>query len=143
MAIFVHAQTPQKPADLPNPPPGDERELYKEERYLFDEDTRNTDGCYMETFETLDSSEKTIAFQGGRWPQTFKEEGDNINIDLQCIIWEQRTEGDNINIDLQCIIWEQRTERPNVGGVSVRSRNGAPSRRGCVVNGQMTQASIK
>ena len=79
----------------------------------------------METFETLDSSEKTIAFQGGRWPQTFKEEGDNINIGLQCIIWEQRT------------------ERPNVGGVSVRSRNGAPSRKGCVVNGQITQASIK
>ena len=29
-------------------------------------------------------------------------------------------------------------ERPNVGGISNRSRNGAPSRKGCVVNGQMT-----
>ena len=27
--------------------------------------------------------------------------------------------------------------------VSIRSRNGAPSRKGCVVNGQMTKASDK
>ena len=32
-------------------------------------------------------------------------------------------------------------ERPNVGGVSIRSRNGAPSRKGCVVNGKMSKAS--
>ena len=31
-------------------------------------------------------------------------------------------------------IWMKRTEQPN-GGVSIRSRNGAPSRKGCVVNG--------
>ena len=30
-----------------------------------------------------------------------------------------------------------------VGGVSIRSRNGAPSRTGCVVDGQMTWASNK
>ena len=35
----------------------------------------------------------------------------------------------------------KRTERPIVGGVSIRSRNGAPSRKGCVVNGQTTNAS--
>ena len=34
-----------------------------------------------------------------------------------------------------------RNERPNVGGVSIRSRNGAPSRKGCKVNGEMTKAS--
>ena len=34
-------------------------------------------------------------------------------------------------------------EHPNVGGVSIRSRNGAPSRKGCVVNGQMTMTSNK
>ena len=33
---------------------------------------------------------------------------------------------------------KKRDERPNVGGVSIRSRNGAPSGKGCVVNGQMT-----
>ena len=38
---------------------------------------------------------------------------------------------------------KKRNERPNVGGVSIRSRNGAPSRKGCVVNGQMTKASNK
>ena len=34
-------------------------------------------------------------------------------------------------------------ERRNGRGISVRSRNGAPSRKGCVVNGQMTKASNK
>ena len=37
----------------------------------------------------------------------------------------------------------KRNERPNVGGVSIRSRNGAPSRKRCVVNGHMTKASNK
>ena len=35
------------------------------------------------------------------------------------------------------------SERLNVGDVSIRSRNGAPSLKGCVVNGQMTKASNK
>ena len=34
--------------------------------------------------------------------------------------------------------WKKLTERPNLGGVSIRSRSGAPSRKVCVVNGQMT-----
>ena len=38
---------------------------------------------------------------------------------------------------------KKRNERPNVGGVSIRSRNDAPSRKGCVVNGPMTKASNK
>ena len=42
-----------------------------------------------------------------------------------------------------CNIWKKRNERPNVGGVSIRRRNGAPFRKGCVVNGQMTKASNK
>lgn len=33
----------------------------------------------------------------------------------------------------------RRIEHPNVGGVSSRSKNGAPSREGCVVNVQMTK----
>ena len=36
-----------------------------------------------------------------------------------------------------------RNERPNVGGVSIRSRNGAPSRKRCEVDGQMTKAGNK
>ena len=39
--------------------------------------------------------------------------------------------------------WKKRTEHPHVGDVSIRSRNGAPSRKGCVVNGKMTKASNK
>ena len=35
----------------------------------------------------------------------------------------------------------KRSEHPNVGGVSIRIRNGAPSRKGCVVNGQLAKAS--
>ena len=31
----------------------------------------------------------------------------------------------------------------NVGGISIRSKNGASSRKGCVVNGQMAKASNK
>ena len=36
-----------------------------------------------------------------------------------------------------CNTWKKRNERRNVGGASIRSRNGAPSRKGCVVSGQM------
>ena len=37
--------------------------------------------------------------------------------------------------------WEKRDERPNVRGVSIRSSDGAPSRKECVDNGQMTKTS--
>ena len=42
-----------------------------------------------------------------------------------------------------CDTWKQCNERPNAGGVSIRIRNGAPSRKGCVVNGLMIEASHK
>ena len=87
---------------------------------------RKIDECGMEKFGALGSSEKTIAILGDKWwPQTAKQEGDEI-----C---KKKT----------CNIWKKRNERPNVGGVSIRSRNGAPSRKGCVVNGQMANASNK
>ena len=61
----------------------------------------------------LESSEKTIAILGDRWwPQTTKQDDDRIG--------EQ----------FLCSIWKKRKERPNVGGVSIRGRNGAPSRKG-------------
>ena len=50
---------------------------------------------------------------------------------------------DRISKHILCNIWKKRNERPNVGGVSIRSRNGAPSRKGCVINGQMTKTSHK
>ena len=36
--------------------------------------------------------------------------------------------------------WKKRNERLNVGGVSIRSRNGAPSRKERVVNDHTTKA---
>ena len=85
---------------------------------------RELDECGMEEFDTLDGDEKTIAILGNRWwPQAAKQEGDKI---IKKFL---------------CCIWKQRNERPIVGNVSIRSRNGAPSRNGCVVNGQMTKAS--
>ena len=85
------------------------------------EETRKLDVCDMEEFGRLESSEKTIAILGDRWwPQTAKQDGDGISKQFLCNIWKKRN------------------ERQNVGGVSIRSRNGAPSRKGCVVNGQMT-----
>ena len=85
---------------------------------------RKLDGCDVEEFGRLDSSEKTIAILGDRWwPQTAKQDGDRISKQFLCSIWKKRN------------------ERPNVGGVSARSRNGAPSRKGRVVNGQMTKAA--
>ena len=39
------------------------------------------------------------------------------------------------------LTWKKSNSCPNVGGVSVRSGNGAPSRKGCMVNGQTTRPS--
>ena len=100
--------------------------MYEEERDVLEEEMRKFDVCDMEEFGRLESSEKTIAIPGDIWwLQTAKQDGDGIRKQLLCNIWKKRN------------------ERPNVGGVSIRSRNGAPSRKGCVVNGQMIKASNK
>ena len=57
--------------------------------------------------------------------------------------WWPPTDGDRISKQSLCNIWEKRNEHPNVGGVSIKSRNGAPSRKGRTVNGQMSKASNK
>ena len=83
---------------------------------------RKLDVCDTEEFGRLESSEKSIAILGDRWwPQTAKQGVDRISKQFLCSTWKKRN------------------ERPNVGGVSIRSRNGDPSRKGCVVNGQMTK----
>ena len=87
---------------------------------------REIDECDMEEFDTLDNSEKTIAILGDRWwPQTAKQEGNKVSKKLLYNIWKRRN------------------ERPNGGGVSIRRRIRAPSRKGRVVNGPMTNASNK
>ena len=103
-------------------PPG-ECEIFKEEQDALEE-MRKLDGYAMEEVRRLESSEETIAILRDRWwPQTAKQDGDRISKQFLCNMWKKRN------------------ERPNVGGVSIRSRNGAPSRKGCEVNGQMTKAS--
>ena len=85
---------------------------------MLQEKMRKLDECDMEEFGRLliESSEKTMAILGYRWwPQTAKQDGDRTS--KQCL----------------CRIWKKRNERPNDGGVSIRSRNGAPPRKGCVV----------
>ena len=104
----------------------EECEIYKKERSALEEEMRKVDECDMEEFGRLESSEKTIAILGDRWwPQTAKQDGEGMNKHFLCIIWKKRN------------------KRPNVGSVLIRSRNGAPSQKGCVVNGQMTKASNK
>ena len=89
-----------------------ECELYKKERDTLVEEIREVNEGGMDLFEALDSREKTIAILGDRcWPQMAKQDGDNI-----CKRF-------------LCNIWKKRNERLNVGsGVSISSRNGAPSR---------------
>ena len=103
-----------------------ECELYQEERDVLEGEMRDLDKSGMKSFDALDSREKTIAILGDRWwPQTAKQDGDKI-----CRRF-------------LCSVWKKRNEYLAVGGVSVRSRNGAPSRKRCVVNGQTTKASNK
>ena len=89
---------------------------------MCERSTSKRDECDMEKFDTLDSSEKTIAILRDRWwAQTAKQQGDKISKKFRC----------NIR--------KKRNERPNVVSVSIRSRNGAPRRKGWVVNYQMTR----
>ena len=43
--------------------------IYKEERDVLEKDMRGVDDCDVEEFDTLDSSERTIAILGDRWPK--------------------------------------------------------------------------
>ena len=55
-----------------------------------------------------------------------------------------KQDGDRVSKQFLCNIWNKRTERRStVGSASDRGRNGAPSRKGCVVNGQMNKANNK
>ena len=95
-----------------------ECEIDNEERDVLE--MRKIDECVMQKFGTLEISETTIAILGDRWwPQTAKQQGDKVSK----------------NIYLVCNIWGKQNERRNVGGVIIRSRNGGPSRKGCVIDG--------
>ena len=54
--------------------------MYKVQRDVLEEETREIDECDMGEFGKLDSSEKTIAILRNRWwPQAAKQEGDKIS----------------------------------------------------------------
>ena len=100
-----------------------EGKMHKEERDVLEE-MRKIDEYDTEKIDTLDGSEKTIVTLGDRWwPQTAKQEGDKVSKKHLCNVWTK------------C------DDRPNVGGVSIRSRNGASFVKGRVVNGQMAKAT--
>ena len=94
---------------------------------MLEGEMRDLNKSGMKSFDALDSRrEKTISTLEDRWwPQMAKQDGDKI-----CRRF-------------LCNVWKKRNEYLAVGGVSLRSRNGAPSRKGCVVNGQTTKASNK
>ena len=82
--------------------------MSKERRDVL-ENMRKIDECSMEKFRTTNKSETTIAIVGDRWwSQKAKQEGDKIR---------------KQNVFMP-YIEKQRGERPNVGGLSIRSRNG-------------------
>ena len=94
--------------------------ICEKERDALKEETRTLDAC--DKFGRLESSEKTIEIDGGRR-------------------WRNRTIGKANSFHI--VYGRSVNARPNVGGISIRSRNGAPSRKGCVVSGQMTKANKK
>ena len=99
-----------------------ECELCKEERDTLEKEMRGVNEGGMNLFEALDNREKTVAILGDRcWSQTAKQDGDNICKRFLCNTWKKRNE--RLNVE---------------GAVSIRSRNGAPSRKGRVVNGHST-----
>ena len=94
---------------------------------LEEEAYREIDECDIEEFGTLGISEKTIAMLGDRWwPQAAKQEGGNLAKRFYVIY------GSNA-----------MSAQINVGGVSIRSRNDAPFRKGCVADGQITKTRKK
>ena len=97
--------------------------MYKEERDVFEEEVREIYECNMREFDTQDSSENTIAILGDRWwPQAARQEGDKIS---------------------KTFLYGNNVVRAQLLEVSIRCRDGAPSRKGCVVYGHLAKANSK
>ena len=108
-----------------------ESALYRKERDVLEKEMRKIDRCGMGNFGTLENSERTIAILGARWwPQTIKQEGDKLKPKKNEIL---------------PTIWKKRHERPTteVTRLCIESRNGAPSRKRFMVDGQIAKASNK
>ena len=81
---------------------------------------RKIDVCDMEEVGSIESSEKTIAILGDRCGHRRRNRTGIRQAHSFYAIYGRSV----------------MSAQTNVGGVSVRSRNGAPSRKGCVVRGQ-------
>ena len=104
-----------------------ECEVYKEERDVLEKGMGKSDVRGMEEFGRLEGSDKTIAILGDRRrPQTAKRDGDRISKQLLCVVYGRR------------VTSAQMLEVSLFGG-----RNGAPSRKECVVDGQIAKAINK
>lgn len=88
---------------------------------MLEEEMREVNEEGMKSFDALDSREKTMTILGDRWWPLTR---------CTCQIF-------------LCNIRTRRNERLNVGGVSMRSKNGAPSQKGDVVDGHTIKASEK
>ena len=76
------------------------------------EETRKIDQCDMEKFGTLDGSEKTIAIPGARWwPQTAKQQGDQISKKFLCNIWKNVVSAQVLEVTLLEVGTVLRLER--------------------------------
>ena len=75
-----------------------ECEPYKEERDILEEETREVKEGGIQSFDALDSREKTIAILGDRW-------------------WPQTAKQDKICKRFLCNVWKKCNERLNVEGV--------------------------
>ena len=94
-----------------------ECELFQEERDGLEEGLWVLSKSGMKSFDALGSRKKTIAILRDRWwPQTAEQGGDKICKRFLCSV-------------------KKRNEYLVVGGVSLRSRNGARSRKEYAVNG--------
>ncbi|CAM9999984.1 unnamed protein product [Sphacelaria rigidula] len=101
-----------------------ECELYKKGRDVLEGEMRDVNEGGMESFDALDTREKNMAGDENR-PQKAKQDGTK-----RCK-------------KVKCTVWKKCNEHLDVGGVSIRSKNSAPSRKGCVVNRQTTKVSNK
>ena len=95
-----------------------EYELYKQEQDVRQGGMRQIYEHGMKKLRTLYSSEKR--------PLYWEKGGGHKRRNRKGIRQAQK---------YSCKIWKKCTERPHVGGASIRSRNDAPSPKGCVVNG--------
>ena len=78
-----------------------------------------------------ESHEWSVPQNGTDSSPKINREGGSENAERRVRLWERLSRRDIPHAAIIFVV-----HAPNAGGVSIRSRNGAPPRKGCVVNGQ-------